>query len=214
MNKELRAKLITVAEENSHPDDPSHDFSHILRVLKNVETIAESEGGDFDILIPSALFHDVINIPKDDPRADQASNESAEWTIELLKTFKEFPQAKFPAVFDAISKCSFSKGIVPELLESKILQDADGLDSTGAISIMRTCSSCGVMKRAFYDLDDPFYEVRDKYKGPAHFGVDLFYRILLVVESRIHTETAKKIAKRRTEFLRTFLDELRVELGE
>jgi len=214
MNQSLKARLLLIAENESHPDDPSHDFSHVTRVLKNVETIAEAEGGDLDILVPAALFHDVINIPKDDPRADQASDDSAEWTRSLLMTMTEFPQNKISAVCDAISKCSFSKGINPELHESKVLQDADGLDSTGAISIMRTCSSCGTMKRALYDLDDPFFESRAKYEGSAHFGVDLFYRRLLIVESRMHTKTAKQIAKRRTEFIHAFLDELRLELGE
>jgi hypothetical protein len=34
-----------------------------------------------EILLPAALFHD----PKDDPRAKQASNESAVWTMKLLE---------------------------------------------------------------------------------------------------------------------------------
>jgi uncharacterized protein len=137
MNQNLYNQLLKLGEEHSHPEDPTHDFSHIQRVLKNAEVIAASEGGDLDILVPAALFHDVVNYPKIDPRSVHASDESATWTVALLKTFPDYPQEKCDAVYDAIAKCSFNKGIVPTLLESKILQDADGLEATGAISILK-----------------------------------------------------------------------------
>ena len=97
------------------------------------------------------------------------------------------------------------------LLESKILQDADRLEATGAISIMRTFSSGGQMNRPFYDPADPFCR-----NGTVAFrsDLDLFYRRLLVVEKGMHTPYARKIARRRTLFLKQFLRELKMELKE
>jgi uncharacterized protein len=212
MNQNLYNQLLKLGEEHSHPEDPTHDFSHIQRVLKNAEVIAASEGGDLDILVPAALFHDVVNYPKIDPRSVHASDESATWTVALLKTFPDYPQEKCDAVYDAIAKCSFNKGIVPTLLESKILQDADGLEATGAISILRTFASTGQYKRPFYNPEDTFCETREP--DPLNFGLDLFYARLLKIIDRIHTPTARSIAERRHDFLLTFLEEVKLELAE
>lgn len=113
-------------------------------------------------------------------------------------------------MYESIYFCSFRKGIVPESIEAKILQDADGLEATGAISIMRTFSSTGQMGRQFYEPSDPFCEKRTP--EDLKYGLDLFYTRLLVVESRMHTKTAKEIAGRRTRFSMAFLDELKAEL--
>jgi uncharacterized protein len=51
-----------------------------------------------EILLPAALFHDIINYPKDDPRAKQASNESAVWTMKLLEKIQEYPVNKIQKV--------------------------------------------------------------------------------------------------------------------
>ena len=64
MNKHLRRILIQIAEEEIKGNDSSHDFLHAKRVLENAELIQSKEGGDLDILIPAALFHDVVIYPK------------------------------------------------------------------------------------------------------------------------------------------------------
>ena len=76
---------------------------------------------------------------------------------------------------------------------------------------MRTFSSGGQMNRPFYDPVDPF-----RRNGPSPFrtSFDLFDERLLVVEAGMHTETAKRIARRRTGFLQRFLWELQLELQE
>jgi uncharacterized protein len=211
MNKKLRNLLLKIARQKISDVDPSHDFEHALRVLANAEIIAKEEKADMDILVPSALFHDVINHPKNSPRAAFSSDESAELTKKILEKIKGFPKNKIHKVCTAIKCCSFSKGIVPELLEAKILQDADGLEATGAISIMRTFCSTGQTKRMFYHPDDPFCKKRNP-PTPKKYALDLFYARLLKITKRARTKTAKRIAKRRTVFLHKFLKELNLEL--
>ncbi len=210
MNPDLRSKLITIAESKIDNSDPAHDISHVHRVLTNAERIAEIENADMDIIIPAALFHDVVNYPKNDPRSKYASDESAALTKELLSAIPEYPQDKIDKVYSAIQTCSFSKGIIPEFLEAKIIQDADGLEATGAISIMRTFCSTGSMKRPFYNIEDPFSANREP--DSLKYALDLFFTRLLVVQNRMHTETAKTIAQRRTKFLKDFLEEFKLEL--
>ncbi len=212
MNESIKKRLIAAMTAKQTREDPSHDPQHILRVLHMAEKIARSEKADLDIVVPAALFHDIIVYRKDSPQSKYETDESAEYAGGLLQGLEGYPHEKIGAVMTCIRQCSFSKGIVPDLLEAKILQDADRLEATGAISIMRTFSSCGQMNRPFYEPLDPFY-VETDYKG-SKTGLSLFYGRLLVVEKTMHTSAAKKIARRRTEFLGRFLSELKQELGE
>lgn len=210
MDSELKNLLIKIAREKISDQDVSHDFEHAARVLANAERIASIEGGDLEIIIPAALFHDLIVYPKDHPDRFQSQSDSAMEAEKILNELENFAQEKIEIIKTCILQCSFSKGIIPELLESKILQDADGLEATGAISIMRTYSSTGQMKRPFYNSTDPFCEAR--IPDASQNALDLFYERLLKVGDRMHTNTAKEIAARRTEFLRDFLAAFKLEL--
>jgi HD superfamily phosphodiesterase len=53
-----------------------------------------------------------------------------------------------------------------------------------------------------------------KYGITMTSGLDLFYKRLLLVGSMMHTKYATQIAKRRTKFLKDFLNELKLELKE
>ena len=211
MNSKTIKKLKSIAEKRQTKEDPSHDFQHILRTLNLAMKIGKSVKVDLDIVIPAALFHDTVVYRKDAPQNRNASDESAEVAGRILESIKGYPKEKIKKVKICIRQCSFTKGIVPDLLESKVLQDADLLESTGAISIMRTFDSGGRMNRSFYNPKNPFFK-----KGEINFpsGVGLFYRRLLIVDKRIHTKLAKKMAKRRTKFLMEFLDEFKKELTE
>ncbi len=211
MNLSLRDSLFVAAEQRISHDDPSHDFLHACRVTRMAERIAETENADLDIIVPAALFHDVVNYPKNDPRAANAADESADMVAGILRNLPEYPQKKIGAVQTAIRQCSFSKNIVPEQLEARVLQDADMLEAAGAFAIMRTFCSTGQMKRPFYNADDPFCEHREP--DPKSFAVDLFYARLLKVQDRVHTKLAKEIVKQRTDFLRAFLEQIRLELA-
>jgi len=211
MNNILRNKLIAIAEKRQTKKDPSHDFQHVLRVTNLAEEICKIEKADLDIVIPASLFHDLIVYPKNTNQSKNETDESANEAVNILKKFKEYPAGKIEAVSTCIKQCSFNKKINPDLLEAKILQDADRLEATGAIAIMRTFSSGGQMNKPFYDPSDPFCE-NDCIDFRS--GLDLFYKRLLVVEHQMHTKSAQAIAKRRTIFLNNFLKELKLELKE
>jgi uncharacterized protein len=211
MTPKLIKQLRTIAEERQMKDDPSHDFGHVHRVFLMATKIGESVNADLDVVLPAALFHDTVVYKKDSPQSLNEANESAEVAGEILSTVKGFPKEKIENVKTCIRECSFTKGITAKLLESQVLQDADLLESVGAISIMRTFSSCGHMNRAFYNKKHPFYE---KHEKDFPSGIGLFYRRLLAVEPRLHTKLAKKIGKQRTLFLKKFLNQFEKELKE
>jgi len=211
MNPKTINKLRIIAEKRQTKKDPSHDFQHILRVLNMAIKIGKNVKADLDIIIPAALFHDTVVYQKNTKESRNETDESAEIAGKILENINGYPKEKIEKTKICIRQCSFTKGITPDLLESKVLQDADLLESTGAISIMRTFSSGGQMNRPFYNEEVPFLE-KSEINFPS--GIGLFYRRLLIAEKRIHTKFAKKIAKRRTEFLKKFLKEFKKELTE
>ncbi len=212
MNKTLEEKLTNMAEERQVKGDPSHDFQHIRRVFFLAKKIAELEKVDLDVIIPAALFHDTVVYMKNSPESKNETEESAFVAGNILHELNEYPKEKILQVQTCIRECSFTKGLKPSSRESAVLQDADLLESTGAISIIRTFSSGGQMYRQFYNPQDPFR--KNTEPDVTNSGLDLFYVRLLKAQDRMHTDCAKKIAGRRTRFLRDFLKEFEIELHE
>lgn len=44
--------------------DLIHDTAHIVRVVKMTLYLAEDTEADLDILLPAAILHDLVNVPK------------------------------------------------------------------------------------------------------------------------------------------------------
>ncbi|OGN13077.1 MAG: hypothetical protein A3J47_01130 [Candidatus Yanofskybacteria bacterium RIFCSPHIGHO2_02_FULL_43_22] len=216
MNKKLVEQLKIISKERQTKDDPCHDFNHILRVLNLGIKIGKKEKADLEVVIPAILFHDTVVYRKDLPESRNETNESADVAGNVLREIKKFPQEKIEQVQTCIRECSFSKGIVASTIEGKVVQDADRLESVGAISIMRTFTSGAQMNRLLYFPEDP---LRENSKPPAYpqplpASLDLFFTRLLLVGDSMRTETGKKMASRRAKFLDAFLKELRKELKE
>lgn len=202
---EHKTELIAKSKENIKDEDPSHDFLHAVRILNLSEAIAGSEGGDSDIIVPAALFHDVVIYPKNDPRSPMASIESAALARKILTELAWFPKDKIEAVAKVIERCSFSKNLQKERLEEYIVQDADLLESLGAIAVARTFSSSGQLGRFFYELNDPRGSHREL--NAKKYALDLFGTRLFQAKERLHTKTAKQMAERREKFLHVFYEE-------
>lgn len=194
----------------SHYNDVSHDVLHAQRVLHLAEQIAAVEGGDIEIMAPAALFHDIICYPKDSPDSELSPIHSAELAADILQTILGYPRSKIQSVHKIIKNCSFSKNIVAMTIEERIIQDADRLEATGAISIMRTFASTGIMRHMFYNEEDPFCVHRQADSNL--YGLDLFYTRLLKIKDMLYTGTAMYMAAERTEFLHSFLKQLRREI--
>ena len=165
----------------------------------------------FEFALPrsnSAYLHDMVNVPKDDPRRKQASRLSAAAAVAWLQG-QGYPAEYLDAISHAIAAHSFSAAITPETIEAKIVQDADRLDALGAIGIARCFVVNGQMGSSFYDADDFFAENRpldDKRYAVDHFFVKLFK----IVET-MHTPTAKAESARRTAVMKGFLQDLKAD---
>ena len=155
----LKLEKLTEYAKKRLENDSAHDFEHIMRVLKNAVTISRKEKGDIRMITAAVLLHDIVSYPKSDPRSKKSSLESAEESKMILKKY-DFDQDEIRIISDAIRIHSFSRGVVPQTLVGKILQDADRLDALGSIGIARTFAVGGSENRPFYNIDDPFCKKR------------------------------------------------------
>ena len=195
-----------------HNQSPAHDFEHIIRVYKNAEMISKQEESvDLDIVLAAALLHDLVVYPKGSSKTINSADDSAEIAKKILLEYKDYPREKIEKVADAIRTHSYSKRLVPETLEGKILQDADRLDAIGAIGIARTFSVGGSENRSLYNPTDPFYE-SERQLDDTQWTLDHIKKKLMILKNSMHTKTAKKIAEERTEFMELFLNQLRKEI--
>lgn len=189
--------------------DPSHDFGHVERVVNMAKLIGGKEEGDLSVIVPAAWLHDCINLPKNHKDRKLASRKSADYATEKLSAHIN-DESKLQAIHHAIAAHSFSARITPDTLEARIVQDADRLDSLGAIGIARTFSVSGALGRPLFDYLDPLAEQRSADDGS--FGLDHFFTKLFKLPGLMNTSTAKSIAENRVTFMRHFVEELEVEI--
>jgi uncharacterized protein len=189
--------------------DSAHDLSHALRVLKLAETLGEAEGADLGILRPAALLHDIGCAPKHLGKEQESEGRTLEIARSLLLG-NGYPKAATEAILAVIGVHGYSRGIVPETLEGKLLQDADRLDAMGAIGIARCFLVGGSTNRPMYDLEDPWAEGR--VPDDKAFGLDHFFKKLVKLKDGMHSRTARKLAEERHRFLEAYLEQLLNEL--
>jgi uncharacterized protein len=199
-----------IAKEYS-TNDPAHDYLHVYRVFKNGQLILKQEpDADEEVVLTAILLHEVFNFPKNHPLSSKSGDICSIIVGQLLADHYFNPE-KMPKVLDCIRNHSFSKGIVPTTLEEKIVQDADRLDAIGAIGIARCFATSAEMKRPFYDFQDPFAQNREL--DDKSFAIDHFYRKLLKLGESMHTATAKELAVKRINYMKSYLEQVSEEIG-
>lgn len=229
--QDIRATIQTnIYEEISRRfadiNDPAHGWEHVRRVYELALRIAREEGADSFIVGLAALMHDLGRTVQDTHDAHDTLNghnahntikHHAELSVTLareLLTEQQVPAETQEAILHAIEAHSFSRNIEPRTLEAKVVRDADRLDGLGAIGIIRWAIT-GTIRRTpqtlTYHPDDPFAERHQP--DDTRYMLDHFYTKLLKLSDTMSTATGRALARQRTAFMQTYLDELRKELS-
>lgn len=189
--------------------DAAHDLSHIKRVLKNTLYLSDLEKTNSWITVPAACLHDCVAVAKDSSLRAQSSRLAAEAATDFLATIS-FPNELLDDVYHAIEAHSYSADIQPRTTEARVVQDADRLDSLGAIGIARCLLVGGRLDRPLCAIDDPFCDERAPDDGK--YTLDHFYAKLLKLPATMQTEAGRSEAERRAAIMRDYLDQLRAEI--
>ncbi|OCG39964.1 phosphohydrolase [Gilliamella sp. Fer2-1] len=191
-------------------DFSGHDMAHIERVVRLAEQILQHEPkANAFIVIVSAYLHDVID-EKVVADVNQAVIELRDYLILQALTDNEIKM-----IFDIIENMSYRKNLnqKKELsLEGQIVQDADRLDALGAIGIGRTFYYGGNKHNIMYDpnISPRITLDEDNYKRP-NTVINHFYEKLLLLKDMMNTQTAKKLAEPRHQFLVQFVEQFEKE---
>jgi len=206
---ELQDRCLGLVAETTAAD-AAHDLSHTRRVLKNTIYLTEFEDVNPWITVPAACLHDCVAVAKDSPVRAQGSRLAAETATEFLATIG-YPSELLDDVYHAIEAHSYSAGITVRTLEARVVQDADRLDSLGAIGIARCLLVGGRLDRPLCAPDDPFCD--ERAPDDALYTIDHFYAKLLKLPGTMQTAAGRAEAERRAAVMRRFLDELRAEIA-
>ena len=203
----LIEKTIVFVKEKLEGAEAGHDWFHIERVWKLSKKIAEKEGGNLEVIELSALLHDIA-----DPKFHNGNETLA---LEISRNFLESEMVSEEIILQVlfiIKNISFkNRGELPENLplELEIVQDADRLDAIGAIGIARTFNFGGFKNNLMYhpEIKPNLGMNKEEYKKSNGTTINHFYEKLLLLKNLMNTETAKKIASERHDFMLKFLDE-------
>ena len=198
---------INFVKEKLEGAEAGHDWFHIERVWKLSKKIAEKEGGNLEVIELSALLHDIA-----DPKFHNGDETLA---LKISQNFLEeihIDTELIEQVLFVIKNISFkNRAEAPENhpLELQIVQDADRLDAIGAIGIARTFNFGGFKNNLMYhpEIKPNLGMNKEEYKKSNGTTINHFYEKLLLLKDLMNTETAKKIASERHDFMLQFLDE-------
>lgn len=192
------------------PADAAHDISHVRRVVANTRTLTRLENADPRVTLPAAWLHDCVAIAKDDPRRSQGSRLAGEAAVQFLAQ-QPYPAELLEPVRHAIEAHSYSAAIPTQTLEAQVVQDADRLDSLGAIGIARCLLVGGRLNRPLMALEDPFCDDREPDDG--RYTIDHFYNKLFKLPATMQTAAGRRVAQERAQLMRDYLEKLREEMG-
>jgi uncharacterized protein len=198
---------INFVKEKLEGAEAGHDWFHIERVWKLSKKIAEKEGGNLEVIELSALLHDIA-----DPKFHNGDETLA---LKISQNFLEEIHVNaelIEQVLFVIKNISFkNRAEAPENppLELQIVQDADRLDAIGAIGIARTFNFGGFKNNLMYhpEIKPNLGMNKEEYKKSNGTTINHFYEKLLLLKDLMNTETAKRIASERHDFMLQFLDE-------
>lgn len=193
-------------------DEPTgHDWWHMDRVRNMALRIGKGEKVDLFVVELAALLHDIADWKFHDGDTDIGPD-----TARRFLEGQDVAGEVVAHVCEIVKTISFKGAGVQtamRTLEGKVVQDADRLDSMGAIAIARTFAYGGNRGRLIHhpDIRPEHHETFEQYKAGRGTTINHFYEKLLLLKDRLNTETARKIAAGRHQFMETFLDRFLAE---
>lgn len=204
----MKSTIISIEKyvwEKFQNEGTGHDWFHIDRVRRLALFIQEKEGGNRDEIELSALLHDIS-----DHKFNGGDFEKGGIEARNLLLKYNIENELIERISSNVNSISFKGNKVTDniySLEGKIVQDADRLDAIGAIGIARTFAYGGSVNQPIYepDIKPAIHKTKEEYQNRTH-TINHFYEKLLILGDLMHTDTAKSIAKKRTQLMREYLD--------
>ena len=195
--------------------DTAHDALHLTRVLANARQLIDAEraaGAVVDAVVVEAAcwLHDAVQLPKGSGPAGESARQSAVVARAFLAE-RDVDASLVDAIAHAVEAHSYSGGLTPTTLEAAILQDADRIDALGAVGIARLWVTGVSLGGALHHHSDPAGTGREL--DDRSYSLDHIERKLLRLPATMNTDSGRREAERRAEFVRQYRAEFLRELG-
>ncbi|MAG73806.1 phosphohydrolase [archaeon] len=173
--------------------------------------MGQNEEVDMLVVQLAAILHDIADHKFHDGDETAGPRVAREWLQSQLVA-----EDIIQHVCSIIAGVSFKGANVEETTLSKegqVVQDADRLDAIGAIGIGRTFTYGGHTKREMYNphIKPEQHTTKEAYMNNKSPTLNHFYEKLLLLKGLMNTETAKRIAAQRHEFMKLYLDQFYAE---
>lgn len=200
-------QTITFVKKELEGAEAGHDWFHIQRVYNNALNLLKTEQANEQVVVLGALLHDIADSKFHDGDETIGPKKAMDFmtSININDDVKEH-------VIKIIENISFKGGNFNKTFHSKeleIVQDADRLDAIGAIGIARAFQYGGFKNRTIYDPDEKpkFNMTKEEYKNHKGSTINHFYEKLLLLKDLMNTETGKKLAENRHQYMEGFLEQ-------
>ena len=205
MNHTIIEQTKEYVRNHFEADTTGHDWFHIERVHKLACYLQKQEGGDLEIIELAALLHDISDHKLNGGILNAGGQVAYDYLIQSGYDTTRAMQVK--EIVDGVSYKGAHVSDNMKTIEGKIVQDADRLDAIGAIGIARSFAYGGSKFRPIYLPDTPpiLHESFETYATAKSHTVNHFYEKLLLLNERLHTQTAQNIGKKRHAFMEEFL---------
>lgn len=200
-------QTITFVKKELEGAEAGHDWFHIQRVYKNVLNLLKTEQANEQVVVLGALLHDIADSKFHNGDETIGPKKAMDFmtSIDIIDEVKDH-------VVKIIENISFKGGNFNKTFHSKeleIVQDADRLDAIGAIGIARTFNYGGYKNNGLYDpeIQPKLKMTKEEYKNHKGTTINHFYEKLLLLKDLMNTETGKKLAENRHQYMEGFLEQ-------
>ena len=207
-SNDLIEKTILFVKDTLKGAEGGHDWFHTERVFKTAKKIAQEEDVDLLIVQLAALLHDIA-----DPKFHDGDEEIGPKMASDFLRSQKVADENIEHVSNIIRYMSFKNSLDNNTSfsskELQVVQDADRLDAIGAIGIARTFNYGGFKNRELYnpDIQPNLNMTKEEYKKSNAPTINHFYEKLLLLKDQMNTESGKKIAQERHQFMLDFLNQ-------
>lgn len=210
---EIVEATIDFVKETLENSEAGHDWFHTQRVFNNALLLAKDEKVDVLVVSLGALLHDIADAKFHNGDESVGPRVAREFLTSIGVDKNIIDQVCY-----IIKEVSYKNSVGRKKAEKRppelqVVQDADRLDALGAIGVARAFHYGGYKNRKLYDPDIAPNLRMDKeaYKNSDSPTINHFYEKLLLLKDRMNTESGKKIAAQRHEFLLRFLEQFYAE---
>ena len=206
-NQDIILKTIDFVKTSLAYAEGGHDWWHIYRVWKTAKHIAQNENVDIFVVELGALLHDIAD-SKFHGGDEEIGPKRARKFLESIQIQDDI----IIHVENIISNISFKGGKTPQNFKSPeldVIQDADRLDAMGAIGIARTFNYGGHKGRPIHnpEIKPNLHLTKEEYKNSDAPTLNHFYGKLLLLKDLMNTETGRKMAEERHDFMLAYLEQ-------